>query len=156
MSSNKTYDVLLNKFRVFAENHKLIKQFTFGQYENIDTDKFPEYPLMHVYLVQVTYPRRMKRWTWEVYIYDLPRDKEDEAGYQVQTLSETQLIAEDLIASLLMLPLFNDEGAIDGDPSIDPLMKEDSNTLTGWVVRFSYVTPWTWDNCNLPSTLTGN
>jgi hypothetical protein len=153
MSNNQTYAVILSRFKTFAESHKLIKQFTHGQIENMDTDKFPEYPLMHFICTQVTYPRRMKRWSITVLIMDLPRDKEDETGYQAESLSETQLIVEDLVASLIMLPLFNEYGALSGDPLILPLLKEDSNTLTGWQVQFNYETPWTWDNCNLPSSL---
>ena len=53
MITQISYNVLIERFKAFAEGHFLIKGFTHGHPSNIDIEKGLTFPWMHVYPVEV-------------------------------------------------------------------------------------------------------
>ena len=54
MFNNISYNVVVERFKVFAEGHFLIKRFTHGQIDQTDLDKDQQFPWMHLAPVELS------------------------------------------------------------------------------------------------------
>ena len=152
MITQISYNVLIERFRAFAEGHFLIKGFTHGHPSNIDIEKGLTFPWMHVYPVEVEPRQGTRLYTFIVTFADLPRDKETPAEYEREVISDCIKLAEDLIAEIQNgLVLFGPTVELEGSPSIEVFIQEYSQTLTGVNLALTLSVPWDWSACDIPA-----
>ena len=152
MITQISYNVLIERFRAFAEGHFLIKGFTHGHPSNIDIEKGLQFPWMHVYPVEVEPRAGTRLYTFIVTFADLPRDKETPAEYEREIISDCIKLAEDLIAEIQNgLTLFGPTVELEGSPSIEVFIQEYSQTLTGVNLALTLSVPWDWSACDIPA-----
>tara|TARA_R100001163_G_scaffold2920_2_gene4442 strand:+ start:15146 stop:16345 length:1200 start_codon:yes stop_codon:yes gene_type:complete len=149
-----TFANIVDRFEKFVENHFFLKTFSFGSPEDLDLNKFENYPLLHLVYTSGNYVDKVKTYTLEVYIMDCPRGEENRKEFERDVITQSELCAEDILADL------ENGGAIfDFDfayilesASITPLEEENSNTLSGTLLTISIGVPYLYDSCNAPLT----
>lgn len=152
MITNISYNVLIERFRAFAEGHYLIKGFTHGDPSNVNLEKGVEFPWMHVFPVEVAPQSGSRLYSFIITFADLPRDKETPPEYQREMLSDCIRLAEDLLAEIQNgLTLFGPTVELDGSASIECFINEFSHTLTGVNLSLTLSVPWDWSACDIPA-----
>jgi len=152
MITNISYNVLIERFRAFAEGHYLIKGFTHGDPSNVNLEKGVEFPWMHVFPVEVAPQSGSRLYSFIITFADLPRDKETPPEYQREMLSDCIRLAEDLLAEIQNgLTLFGTTVELDGAASIECFINEFSHTLTGVNLSLTLSVPWDWSACDIPA-----
>jgi hypothetical protein len=152
MITQISYNVLIERFKAFAEGHFLIKGFTHGHPSNIDIEKGLTFPWMHVFPVEVEPRQGTRLYTFIITFADLPRDKETPAEYEREVISDCIKLAEDLIAEIQNgLVLFGPTVELEGSPSIEVFIQEYSQTLTGVNLALTLSVPWDWSACDIPA-----
>jgi len=152
MITNISYNVLIERFRAFAEGHFLIRGFTHGDPSNVNIEKGVEFPWMHVFPVEVAPQAGSRLYTFIITFADLPRDKETPPEYQREMLSDCIRLAEDLLAEIQNgLVLFGPNVEIDGGANIECFINEFSHTLTGVNLSLTLSVPWNWSACDIPA-----
>ena len=152
MITNISYNVLIERFRAFAEGHYLIKGFTHGDPSNVNLEKGVEFPWMHVFPVEVAPQSGSRLYSFIITFADLPRDKETPPEYQREMLSDCIRLAEDLLAEIQNgLILFGPTVELDGAASIECFINEFSHTLTGVNLSLTLSVPWDWSACDIPA-----
>jgi hypothetical protein len=155
MITQISYNVLIERMRVFASGHFLIKGFTHGHPSNIDIEKDLQFPWMHVYPVEVEPRAGSRLYSFIITFADLPRDKETPAEYEREVISDCIKLAEDLIAEIQNgLTLFGPTVELEGSPSIEVFIQEYSQTLTGVNLALTLSVPWDWNACDIPADWT--
>tara|TARA_R100000353_G_scaffold175995_1_gene148183 strand:- start:399 stop:1481 length:1083 start_codon:yes stop_codon:yes gene_type:complete len=147
-----TFANIVDRFETFVENHFFLKTFSFGSPEDLDLNKFENYPLLHLVYTSGNYVDKVKTYTLEVYIMDCPRGEQNRKEFERDVITQSELCAEDILADL------ENGGAIfDFDfayilesASITPLEEENSNTLSGTLLTISIGVPYLYDSCNAP------
>lgn len=76
MFNQVSYNVVVDRFKAFADGHYLIQRFTTGQIEESTLDKNARYPFMHLIPVSVTMSDGMRQYTMDVLFADLPEKKQ--------------------------------------------------------------------------------
>lgn len=152
MSNLNSYNILINRFKAFADGHFLLKNFTYGAITLADLQKFGLYPFMHIVPVDVSYESGVKNFSFDVFFADLPRDEENKAEYQKETLSDLQQIAEDLLGEITNhRVLFGKDVSVISSRLV-PFEEEFSNVLTGWNLSITLQIPYNWNACDIPAT----
>ena len=152
MITNISYNVLIERFRAFAEGHYLIRGFTHGDPSNVNLEKGVEFPWMHVFPVEVEPRAGSRLYSFIITFADLPRDKETPPEYQREMLSDCIRLAEDLLAEIQNgLTLFGPTVELDGAASIECFINEFSHTLTGVNLSLTISVPWDWSACDIPA-----
>jgi hypothetical protein len=149
-----TFANIVDRFETFVEQHFFLKTFSFGSPEDLDLNKFENYPLLHLVYTSGNYVDKVKTYTLEVYIMDCPRGEENRKEFERDVITQSELCAEDILADL------ENGGAIfDFDfayilesASITPLEEENSNTLSGTLLTIQIGVPYLYDSCNAPLT----
>jgi len=155
MITQISYNVLIERFRAFASGHYLIEAFTHGELSQTDLEKDQRFPWMHVFPVEVEPRSGSRLYTFVVTFADLPRDKETDAEYQRESLSDCIKLAEDLLAEIQNgLTLFGPTVELEGSATIEPFIKEFTHTLTGVNLTLTISVPWNWDACDIPADFT--
>ena len=152
MFNNISYNVVVERFKVFAEGHFLIKRFTHGQIDQTDLEKDQQFPWMHLAPVEVRAAAGARVFTFDVIFADIPRDKEDKTDYQKEAISDCIRLAEDLISEIQNgLTVFGDLVEVDGESSITPFIEEWTHTLSGCTLAISISVPNNYDACDIPA-----
>lgn len=152
MSNLNSYNILINRFKAFADGHFLLKNFTYGAITLADLQKFGLYPFMHIVPVDVSYESGVKNFSFDVFFADLPRDEENKAEYQKETLSDLQQIAEDLLGEITNhRVLFGKDVSVISSRLV-PFEEEFSNVLTGWNLSITLQIPYNWSACDIPAS----
>ena len=152
MITQISYNVLIERFRAFASGHYLIEAFTHGELAQTDLEKDQRFPWMHVFPVEVEPRQGSRLYTFVVTFADLPRDKETDAEYQRESLSDCIRLAEDLLAEIQNgLILFGPTVELEGSATIEPFIKEFTHTLTGVNLTLTISVPWDWSACDIPA-----
>jgi len=152
MITNISYNVLIERFRAFADGHYLIRGFTHGDPSNVNLEKGVEFPWMHVFPVEVEPRAGSRLYSFIITFADLPRDKETPPEYQREMLSDCIRLAEDLLAEIQNgLVLFGPTVELDGSASIECFINEFSHTLTGVNLSLTLSVPWDWSACDIPA-----
>jgi hypothetical protein len=152
MSNLNSYNQLINRFKAFADGHFLLKNFTYGAITLADLQKFGLYPFMHIVPVDVSYETGVKNFSFDVFFADLPRDEENKAEYQKETLSDLQQIAEDLLGEITNhRVLFGYDCSVLSSRLV-PFEEEFSNVLTGWNLSITLQIPYNWSACDTPAS----
>jgi hypothetical protein len=155
MITQISYNVLIERFRAFASGHYLIEAFTHGELAQTDLEKEQRFPWMHVFPVEVEPRQGSRLYTFVVTFADLPRDKETDAEYQRESLSDCIKLAEDLLAEIQNgLVLFGPTVELEGSATIEPFIKEFTHTLTGVNLTLTISVPWNWSACDIPADWT--
>jgi hypothetical protein len=150
-----SYNVLIDRFRAFAEAHFLIKGFSHGDLSNIDIEKEVQFPWMHVLPVEVEPRAGTRLYSFVIIFADLPRDKETPAEYQRECISDCIKLAEDLLAEVQNGQIvFGPFVELDGSASIEVFINEFSHTLVGVNLQMTLSVPWDWSACDIPADFT--
>jgi hypothetical protein len=150
-----SYNVLIDRFRAFAEAHFLIKGFSHGDLSNIDIEKEVQFPWMHVLPVEVEPRAGTRLYSFVIIFADLPRDKETPAEYQRECISDCIKLAEDLLAEVQNGQIvFGPFVELDGGASIEVFINEFSHTLVGVNLQMTLSVPWDWSACDIPADFT--
>ncbi len=147
-----TFNNIVERFEIFAENHFFIKSFSFGSPDDVDLSKFEEFPLMHLVYTGATYDAGMKTYNLEVYILDVPHDKKGKVIPQKEAISDSEQCAEDILADIKMggnIFLFAQDYEV-VNATTTPLEEETKNVLSGVLLDLSVAIPYEWDACNAP------
>lgn len=149
--SDNSYYEILNRLRYFADNHYLINSFTHGQRDQMDISKSTAFPTMHVVPSQFTRSGSSKLYSLDIIFADLPRMKDDKPENQMEVISDCDRLADDLVNEIKNgNTVFGNIVDITGDMTTEPFIEEDSNVLTGVVLRLSIAVPYTWNACDVP------
>ncbi len=144
---------MIDRLRAFADGHYLIKKFSHGQIDLRYLEKDADYyPWMHVIPGTITPQDGLREYSFDITFSDLTRDKEHEAEYIREAISDCTRLAEDLLAEIkngntLFDPLVQ---SVDGS-TITPFIHEDTHTLTGVTLSLSIRVPWNWLFTRFPS-----
>jgi hypothetical protein len=150
-----SYNVLIDRFRAFAEAHFLIKGFSHGDLSNIDIEKDVEFPWMHVLPVEVEPRQGTRLYSFVIIFADLPRDKETPTEYQRECISDCIKLAEDLLAEVQNGQIvFGPYVELDGGANIEVFINEFSHTLVGVNLQLTLSVPWDWSACDIPADFT--
>ena len=96
-----TFNNIVSKFEDFCDNHHFIKTFSYGSPSDVDLDKFEDYPLLHLVYTGGDYNNeRAKTYNLECYILSLPPSKADKVGFQKESISDAEQVAEDILADI--------------------------------------------------------
>ena len=147
-----TFNNIVERFEIFAENHFFIKTFSFGSPDDADLSKFTDFPLMHLVYTGANYDAGTKTYNIEVYILDVPADKNDKVERQKEVVSDAEQCAEDIIADIKNggnIFLFAQDYEV-VNATTTPLEEETKNVLSGVLLDLSVAIPYEWDACNAP------
>ena len=147
-----TFNNIVERFQIFADNHFFIKTFSFGSPDDVDLSKFTTFPLMHLVYTGATYDAGTKTYNLEVYILDVPSDKNGKVSRQKEVVSDAEQCAEDIIADIKNggnIFLFAQDYEV-VNATTTPLEEETKNVLSGVLLDLSVSIPYEWDACNAP------
>ena len=147
-----TFNNIVERFRVFADAHFFVKSFSFGSPDDVDLTKFTDFPLMHLVYTGATYDAGTKTYNLEVYILDVPADKDKKTDRQKEVVSDAEQCAEDVIADIKNggnIFLFAQDYEV-VNATTTPLEEETKNVLSGVLLDLSVSIPYEWDACNAP------
>jgi hypothetical protein len=147
-----TYNTFIQRFKDFADNHYFIRSFSHGAPEDVDLEKFNEYPLMHVIYTGANYEDTTKTLSFEVYIFDLPSHYENKQDRQKEVVSDAEQCAEDVIADIVNGGniFVHEEDYTVQTARVTPLQEESSNVLAGVLLEVDIQIPYDRDACNAP------
>jgi hypothetical protein len=147
-----TLNAIAKRLEEFGTNHFFIKSYSFGSPDDVDLDKFQDFPLMHVVYTGSDYEERTKTFSFEVYVFDRPNREEQMTINQREVVSDAQQCLEDVIADIANggnIFLFDEDYEVT-TAGITPLIDERSNLLTGALLDLTIQVPYQRDACNLP------
>jgi hypothetical protein len=152
MFNNISYNVVVERFKAFADGHFLIKRFTHGQVDQTDLDKDQLFPWMHVAPVEVRAATGARIFTFDVIFADIPRDKEDKTDYQKESISDCIRLAEDLLSEIQNgQVVFSSLVEVEGESSITPFIEEWTHTLSGCTLALTISVPNDYNACDIPA-----
>jgi hypothetical protein len=152
MLTKTSYNIVIERFKAFADGHYLIRRFSHGQIDVTDIVQDNQYPWMHVVPVSMTPSDGSMSYEFDVVFADLPRDKETPTEYQRESLSDCIRLAEDLISEIKNGGIiFGTEVTLEGGTTIEPFIEEYTHTLTGVNCKLSMTFPNDWSACEIPA-----
>lgn len=152
MFSQVSYNVIIERFKAYADGHYLIKRFSHGQIDVSDIMKDAEYAWMHVVPVSMNPATGTRSFSFDVIFADMPRDKEDKTEYQRESLSDCIRLAEDLLAEIQNgYTIFGRDVELEEGATITPFMEEYTHVLTGVTLSLTMTFSWDWNACEIPA-----
>jgi len=152
MLTKVSYNVVIERFKAFADGHYLIRRFSHGQVDVTDIVLDNQYPWMHIVPVSMTPSDGAIAYEFDVIFADLPRDKEVPTEYQRESLSDCIRLAEDLISEIKNGGIiFGTEVTLETGTTIEPFIEEYTHTLTGVNCKLSMQFPNDWSACEIPA-----
>ena len=147
-----TLNTIVKRFEDFADNHFFIRSFSFGGPEDVDLEKFDQYPLLHLIYTGATYEDTTKTLDFEVYIFDLPSAYENKNERQKEVVSDAEQCAEDILADIANgHNIFIDSEDYEvANATITPLQEANSNVLAGVLLDLSITLPYDRSACDAP------
>lgn len=153
MSNNaNTYNVLIARFKQFADDHFMVKMFNYGQQENDSVAKEPMFPSMVVIPETVQILPGEAIHSFQVVLVDLPHTKGDGTIHEREALSDCLQIAQDLCALIKVGTFFGTSVSIEGTPTASYIIQEGEHTLSGVSLSLSLSVPFEWNVCDIPAT----
>ena len=149
---NYTYNVIVDRFRQFAEGHFQLRRFTHGEISQADLEKEAEWPWMHVKPRAINYAPGTRAFSFEIFISDLPRDKEDKTGYQAESITDCSLIFQDLINEIHLGNMFGDDVVLTRPVNSEPFVEQYTHTLTGVTGTIELSLDYDWSACSIPAS----
>ena len=149
---NYTYNVIVDRFRQFADGHFQLRRFTHGEISQADLEKEAEWPWMHVKPRAINYSPGTRAFSFEIFISDLPRDKEDKTGYQAESITDCSLIFQDLINEIHLGHMFGDDVVLTRPVNSEPFVEQYTHTLTGVTGTIELNLDYDWSACSIPAS----
>ena len=149
---NYTYNVIVDRFRQFADGHFQLRRFTHGEISQADLEKEAEWPWMHVKPRAINYSPGTRAFSFEIFISDLPRDKEDKTGYQAESITDCSLIFQDLINEIHLGNMFGDDVVLTRPVNSEPFVEQYTHTLTGVTGTIELSLDYDWSACSIPAS----
>jgi len=149
---NYTYNVIVDRFRQFADGHFQLRRFTHGEISQADLEKEAEWPWMHVKPRAINYAPGTRAFSFEIFISDLPRDKEDKTGYQAESITDCSLIFQDLINEIHLGQMFGDDVLLTRPVNSEPFVEQYTHTLTGVTGIIELNMDYDWSACSIPAS----
>jgi hypothetical protein len=149
---NYTYNVIVDRFRQFAAGHFQLRRFTHGEISQADLEKEAEWPWMHVKPRAINYSPGTRSFQFEIFISDLPRDKEDKTGYQAESITDCSLIFQDLINEIHLGHMFGDDVVLTRPVNSEPFVEQYTHTLTGITGTIELNLDYDWSACSIPAS----
>jgi hypothetical protein len=149
---NYTYNVIVDRFRQFADGHFQLRRFTHGEISQADLEKEAEWPWMHVKPRAINYSPGTRAFSFEVFISDLPRDKEDKTSYQAESITDCSLIFQDLINEIHLGQMFGDDVVLTRPVNSEPFVEQYTHTLTGVTGIIELNLDYDWSACSIPAS----
>jgi hypothetical protein len=149
---NYTYNVIVDRFRQFAAGHFQLRRFTHGEISQADLEKEAEWPWMHVKPRAINYAPGTRAFSFEIFISDLPRDKEDKTGYQAESITDCSLIFQDLINEIHLGHMFGDDVVLTRPVNSEPFVEQYTHTLTGVTGTIELNLDYDWSACSIPAS----
>ena len=149
---NYTYNVIVDRFRQFADGHFQLRRFTHGEISQADLEKEAEWPWMHVKPRAINYSPGTRAFSFEIFISDLPRDKEDKTGYQAESITDCSLIFQDLINEIHLGQMFGDDVLLTRPVNSEPFVEQYTHTLTGVTGIIELSMDYDWSACSIPAS----
>lgn len=147
-----TLNAIEERLSTFANLHYFLNSYGFGAPDEVDLDKFTAFPLMYVVYTGATYDEGQKVYAFEVYVFDRPTEQEQKSTNRREVVSDSEQCLEDLVADVTNggnVFLFNERYFVESS-SIQPIIDERSNLLSGALLDLSISVPWEASACNLP------
>lgn len=147
-----TLNTIVKRFEDFANNHFFLRSFSFGGPEDVDLEKFEQYPLLHLIYTGATYEETTKTLDFEVYIFDLPSAYENKNTRQKEVVSDAEQCAEDILADIANgHNIFIDSEDYEvANATVTPLQEANSNVLAGVLLELSITLPYDRSACDAP------
>lgn len=149
---NYTYNVIVDRFRQFAAGHFQLRRFTHGEISQADLEKEAEWPWLHVKPRAINYSPGTRSFQFEIFISDLPRDKEDKTGYQAESITDCSLIFQDLINEIYLGNMFGSDVVLTRPVSSEPFVEQYTHTLTGVTGTIELNLDYDWSACSIPAS----
>jgi len=149
---NYTYNVIVDRFRQFAAGHFQLRRFTHGEISQADLEKEAEWPWLHVKPRAINYAPGTRAFSFEIFISDLPRDKEDKTGYQAESITDCSLIFQDLINEIYLGNMFGDQVVLSRPVNSEPFVEQYTHTLTGVTGTIELNLDYDWSACSIPAS----
>jgi hypothetical protein len=149
---NYTYNVIVDRFRQFAAGHFQLRRFTHGEISQADLEKEAEWPWLHVKPRAINYAPGTRAFSFEIFISDLPRDKEDKTGYQAESITDCSLIFQDLINEIYLGNMFGDQVVLSRPVNSEPFVEQYTHTLTGVTGIIELNLDYDWSACSIPAS----
>jgi len=149
---NYTYNVIVDRFRQFAAGHFQLRRFTHGEISQADLEKEAEWPWLHVKPRAINYAPGTRSFQFEIFISDLPRDKEDKTGYQAESITDCSLIFQDLINEIYLGNMFGTDVVLTRPVSSEPFVEQYTHTLTGVTGTIELNLDYDWSACSIPAS----
>ena len=155
-----SYNNIIKRLNDFADNHFFLQTFSHGSPEDLDLEKYTDYPLMHVVLTSADIARDdrtspfVQTYSLDVYILDKPSDKDQKENRQKEIISDSIEICKDVLADIsLGFSIFvkSELYGVDGG-GITPLEEETKNVLSGALLSIDIDVPAAISACNAPLT----
>jgi len=141
---NYTYNVIVDRFRQFAAGHFQLRRFTHGEISQADLEKEAEWPWLHVKPRAINYSPGTRSFSFEIFISDLPRDKEDKTAYQAESITDCSLIFQDLINEIYLGNMFGSDVVLTRPVNAEPFVEQYTHTLTGVTVTIELNLAYDW------------
>ena len=152
MFNQVSYNVVIERFKVFADGHFLIRRFSHGQVDVTDIDKDQLFPWMHVAPVDVRLDAGARIYSFDVIFADMPRDKEDATDYQREVISDCVRLCEDLVNEIANGGIvFGEDVELEEGSTITPFIAEYTHTLCGATLAISISVPNDYSACDIPA-----
>lgn len=152
MFNQISYNVVIERFKVFADGHFMIRRFSHGQVDVTDIDKDQLFPWMHVAPVDVRLDAGARVYSFDVIFADMPRDKEDATDYQREVISDCVRLCEDLVNEIANgLVVFGEDVELEEGSTITPFIAEYTHTLCGATLAISISVPNDYSACDIPA-----
>jgi hypothetical protein len=149
---NYTYNVIVDRFRQFAAGHFQLRRFTHGEISQADLEKEAEWPWLHVKPRAINYSPGTRSFQFEIFISDLPRDKEDKTGYQAESITDCSLIFQDLINEIYLGNMFGTDAVLTRPVNSEPFVEQYTHTLTGVTGTIELNLDYDWSACSIPAS----
>ncbi len=149
---NYTYNVIVDRFRQFAAGHFQLRRFTHGEISQADLEKEAEWPWLHVKPRAINYSPGTRSFQFEIFISDLPRDKEDKTGYQAESITDCSLIFQDLINEIYLGNMFGTDVVLTRPVNSEPFVEQYTHTLTGVTGTIELNLDYDWSACSIPAS----
>jgi hypothetical protein len=107
---------------------------------------------MHVKPRAINYSPGTRAFSFEIFISDLPRDKEDKTGYQAESITDCSLIFQDLINEIHLGNMFGDDVVLTRPVNSEPFVEQYTHTLTGVTGIIELSLDYDWSACSIPAS----
>lgn len=141
-----TLNQILATFQALGSAHKQVREFGYGEVEDIPNE--PEYPLMYVTLLDSSVNDNMANHQFSVLILDMVDEDE---GNKLEVLSDTKLMAFDLVAQLRN-PTFDDDFNLLPNVTFTEIRDRTPDHVAGWQVSLTIEQFYPADRAAVPSS----